>query len=301
MTLSKIVGSESRLMELKGGAAAGGTASNVSSAVATMRRAGSPPATLGVLILGADFQALGILRALAEAGIPSFLVATEPGIAAYSRYAKRKASRSKLFHVGEAGAKYLLELARDESLEGWTIACVDDDGVEFLARNHSRLSQRFELPVPDWSRSEKFFKKSLSFQVAQKAGIPVPRQYDASSLESLRRQQILFPVVLKPSFKKDYYDKTKVKGILVSSSEELVSEYNQMLELIPSSQIVVQEFLPGGTQNLYSFAVLFDGEKVLQGASVRRLQAAPHGFWTRHNLRPNRRCTGIRRLFGSIP
>lgn len=242
------------------------------------RHAGDPPETLGVLVIGADFQALGVIRALTEAGVPTFLLANERGIAWYSRFARRKARNLDLLNDDRAGVEFLVELADSQSMRGWVLACVDDDSVEFLARNHEQLSQVFQVPVPGWESSEHFFKKNLSYQKALEAGIPVPAQYDASSLERLKKQKIIYPVVLKPSFKKDYYDKTKVKGILIESEEQLEKEYEEMLSLIPPSQIVVQEFLAGGTKNLFSYAALFDGEHMLQGMAVRRIRQHPMDF-----------------------
>ena len=108
--------------------------------------------------------------------------------------------------------------------------------------------------------------------------MPIPKCYIAHDLQELLAQSIDFPVVLKPSFKKNYYEKTKLKGILVNDRQQLEREYTKMNTLIPESQIVVQEFLSGGPENLFSFAALFDGQEILQGMSVRRLRQHPMDF-----------------------
>ncbi len=51
-----------------------------------------------------------------------------------------------------------------------------------------------------------------------------------------------------------------------------------MNTVIASDQILVQEFLPGGTRNLFSFAGIFNGEKVVAGLSAHRMRQHPMDF-----------------------
>lgn len=232
---------------------------------------------LGVLLIGGDFQSLSIMRSLNRAQIPFYLLASERGIACCSRYAKRSCRRDDLFSM-EDGAGFLRELAEQENLDGWVIFCVNDDAVEFLAKNHARLSTRFVLPVPPWEITQKFYEKDRAVELATGQHIPVPRTYRASGLDDLLAQDIDYPIVLKPTFKKNYYEVTNDKAIKVQNERELVVQYAQMLELIPPSQIVVQEFLPGGTRNLFSYAAIFDGQNIVSGLSAIRLRQHPMDF-----------------------
>lgn len=231
----------------------------------------------GVLLIGGDFQAVGVLRALAAEGIPRFLLATERGIAAHSRFAQRRANKYDLLSDPE-GVQYLLDLARRENLQGWVIFCVNDETVEFLAKNHSKLSEVFVLTVPPWEVTQRFYEKDKAYGLAAELGIPIPQQYSADSLKHLLTQNPIFPLVLKPAFKKNYYDKTRNKAVLIRNAEQLRLEYAAMNHLIPASQIVVQEYIEGGTRNLYSVAALFDGERIVSGLVARRLRQHPMDF-----------------------
>lgn len=237
------------------------------------------PVAGGVVVIGNDFQALGILRALHEAGIETFLLAPEAGIARRSRFAKRSA-KSFQFHQGPPGetAQYLQRLARREGLEGWAIFCVADETVEFLAKQHAELSESFLLPLPDWDKSQHFFHKDLSYLAAMECGLPVPKHYPFQTLEELLAQEPEYPLVLKPTFKKNYYEKTNDKAVLVENREQLTAEFEKMRELIPAEQILAQEFIPGGPKNLYSYATVFDGERVVCGLSANRLRQHPMDF-----------------------
>ncbi len=241
------------------------------------RPAAAPAHTEGVLLIGGDFQAVGVMRSLHDSGIPVYLLASEAGIAWYSRYAGRKSRNYDLLST-EDGASDLLELVERERLHGWVVYCVNDETVEFLAKNHERLSGSLVLPVPAWEVTRNFFEKDRAYRVASDYHIPVPRQYLAEDLEQLLAQPIDYPVVLKPTVKKDYYDKTKNKAVRVNDRDQLIREYRAMSRLIPCSRILVQEFLSGGTRSLYSFAALFDGQQVVSGLSAIRLRQHPMDF-----------------------
>ena len=231
----------------------------------------------GVILIGADFQTLGVLRALNDANVPVFVVSHERGIAWSSRYVKRSAKNYNLLESVD-GVDWLNRLADRESLNGWTIFCVDDDTVEFLAKNHETLSRKFILPVPPWESTQKFFEKDQSSIVAQECGMPVPTEYPCSTLDELLACDIQYPVILKPTFKKNYYGKTNDKAILAPDEASLIREFKAMNDLIETSQILVQEFLTGGPKNLYSFAAIFDGQNVVAGLSGHRQRQHPMDF-----------------------
>ena len=231
----------------------------------------------GVLLIGGDFQAVGVMRALAAERIPCFLLAAERGIAVYSRHARRHASKYDLLDDPRS-IDYLKQLAESEGLKGWVVFCVNDETIEFLAKNHAELSETFVLAVPPWEIAQNFYEKDKAYKLAESVGIPIPRQYSAETLEQLVNSQPDYPLVLKPAFKKNYYEKTKNKAILVKNEAELRREYTAMHNLIPASQIVVQEMIEGGTRNLFSYATLFDGERIVSGLAAARLRQHPMDF-----------------------
>lgn len=231
----------------------------------------------GVLLIGGDFQAVGVLRALAAEKIPCFLLAAERGIAVHSRHARRQVRKYDLLDDPQAVA-FLKQLAKSEGLQGWVVFCVNDETIEFLAKNHAELSETFVLSVPPWEIARNFYEKDRAYALAESCGIPIPRQYNAESVEIIIDDKPDYPLVLKPAFKKNYYDKTHNKAILVRNETELRREYSAMRSLIPASQIVVQEMIEGGTRNLFSYATLFDGERIVSGLAAARLRQHPMDF-----------------------
>jgi predicted ATP-grasp superfamily ATP-dependent carboligase len=231
----------------------------------------------GAVIIGSDFQALGVIRSLVEHNVPMFLVEFEPNISRFSRYINRRVAKYDFFQ--DPGiVEFLLQLADKHSLDGWVLFANNDETVKLLAQNHERLSQRFQVSVPPWEVSQSFYCKDKAYKLAADNGIVTPKIYPATELDQLLASDIEFPIVLKPAFKENYYDKTRKKAVLCRDRNELAREYASMRRLIPSSQIVVQEFITGGPRNLYSYACVFDGQQIVAGMAARRLRQHPMDF-----------------------
>ena len=64
----------------------------------------------------------------------------------------------------------------------------------------------------------------------------------------------------------------------MNSADELRNEYLTMASIIDPAEIIVQEFISGGGKNLYSYAALFDGEKIIAGMVANRLRQHPREF-----------------------
>ncbi len=72
---------------------------------------------VGAVIIGGDFQSLGIVRSLTEKGIPVFIIECEKSISRYSRYVNRVEKNYALLS-SSSFAEYLISLAQRENLKG---------------------------------------------------------------------------------------------------------------------------------------------------------------------------------------
>ena len=232
---------------------------------------------VGAVILGGDFQGLGVIHSLAEKGIPVFLMDNEWSIGRYSKYARRRLLRPDLFDP-DIFASILLEIGQREGLKGWVLFPNNDFTVKLMAIHRNELVDFYRSPVPSWEVVEKFYNKGLATQVAANIGLPVPKSYQCSSLDELLDQDIIYPLVLKPVNKEKYYPRTKKKAVRVNDRDSLVEEYRSMLEILTPEEIIVQEFIVGGTKNLYSFATLYIGDDHAVGLSAVRLRQHPMDF-----------------------
>ena len=181
---------------------------------------------VGVVILGSDFQALGAIRSFAENNIPVFLMQHEFGISMFSRYVKRR--DDYLLLSPEEFSDRMIEIAKKENLKGWMLFPNDDEVVKLVSIAREDLQKWYKIPVPSWENVQQFYYKNNASKIADELSIPVPQMYNSPNLDDLLSQDLVFPLVLKPTFKKDYFPVTKKKGIRVDTIEELKREYLTM-------------------------------------------------------------------------
>jgi len=228
-------------------------------------------------LLGGDFQALGAARSLAVRNVPVVLVDDEPNIARFSnRLADR--IRFKALHDPLKFSEGLIALARQEGLKGWMLLPNDDELVKLLAINKDALSEWFIVPVPSWSIVRKYYYKNEAYELARRISVPVPTIYSGRTIEDILALRPAFPLVLKPSSKERYYPLARKKAIRVDTAAELRREYQDMSAIIKPEEIIVQEFLPGGGKNLYSYAAFYDGHKIAAGMAANRIRQHPPEF-----------------------
>jgi len=232
---------------------------------------------IGAVILGGDFQGLGIIHCLSEHNVPVFLVDYEYSISKFSRYVKRNDTNYRLLDETHF-TDYLINLAKVYNLKGWVLYPTKDEMLKIISINLAKLKEWFRVPLPDWEIVQKFYYKENAYRIANNISISIPKIYQHRKLDDLLKQELSFPLVLKPSNKEIYYIKTKKKAVRVNNQAELLKEYKSMNSIIDSYEIVVQEMIEGGPRNLYSYGTFFDGEKCIAGITARRLRQHPMDF-----------------------
>jgi len=235
------------------------------------------PNQIGAVIIGSDFQALGIIRCLAEKGVPCFLIEHELGISRFSRYCKRNKIEYSLLSSSQNFVDFLIKIAEEENLKGWVLYPNNDEIVKLVSINRDKLKEWFKIIVPPWEIVEKFYYKQNAYKIAEKISIPIPKIY-TNNLEKLLKEELIFPIILKPICRNKYISKTKKKAIRVDNKEQLLNEFQKMESIIDSSEIIVQEMIKGGTKNLFSYATFFTGEQSIGGITAVRYRQHPMDF-----------------------
>jgi D-aspartate ligase len=270
---------------LKTGGKIGGSGSLVPKKVTPNKSTSQPGKTarsrrtklVGAVILGGDFQALGIVRSLARHNVPVYVLDKGLCISRFSRYVKRFV---KCPDSGEEDLllKFLLDLARKEDLKGWIICPNDDETVRFLARHKEQLDEYYRVTTPSWETVRFACDKKLTYELAEKCGIATPRTFYPGNITEVEQLETEFPVIIKPSVKEPFYSKTGKKAIRIDSKRDLIDEYTRVVQLTGGTEIMVQELIPGGTENLFSVGSLFKDGNLLAGVIARRLRQHPMDF-----------------------
>jgi predicted ATP-grasp superfamily ATP-dependent carboligase len=232
---------------------------------------------VGAVITGGEFLGLGVLRTLGKKGIPTILLDHEQSISKYSRF-NIKHFKSPRPSEMEEYVNFLIQLVKREGIQGWIIFPTDDQTVYLLSRYKEILKNYYRIPTPGWEVIRNVYIKKETYRVAERNGILIPKLYDINSFEQLVGADLQYPLVIKPSISHRFYSKTRTKAIRINNKEELIKAYKRVSDIIDPAEILVQDLIPGGPKNLYSFCPFFKNGKVITGIAGRRARQRPMDF-----------------------
>ncbi len=229
----------------------------------------------GVVILGSEYQALGLLRQLSQSGIGCALVDQDArGVALFSRH------RCQFHHApayeSDSFWPWLVQLAKDNGYVGWVTIATDDEQVRQLAMHHDEARSLFRYAGLPWSAYRMIYDKRLAYPWADRLGARVPRTYLPASRSDLPGPEWHYPSIVKPAVKRAYSHHTKKKAIRVENRGELERVLGDTLAGVPIEDLVFQEIIPGDGTNQWSYAGFFvEGRPVAAYTACRRRQHPP--------------------------
>lgn len=233
---------------------------------------------IGAVFTGGDFQALGAIRTLARKDIPIVLLDSDLNISQYSRFVKRFFKAPSLADDKESYVDFLVNLAKKEDLYGWVVFPNSDEAVYVLSKYKDVLEEFYRIPTPSWEVIKYVYVKKNTYQLAEKHGIPIPKTYYPENTNDLLNLNLQFPVVIKPSIRDNFYNKSKIKAFRVNNREELLRIYQYICKVINPREVLVQEFIASGTKGLFSFCPFFKNGKVVTSITARRSRQHPMDF-----------------------
>ena len=148
-----------------------------------------------------------------------------------------------------------------------------DDFLLFLSENHGKLSKYYHPTYEtDYNKLLKVISKIGVVGIAFKAGINVPISFtDYNKINSFS-----FPFIVKPEFKKTKdidFVKLGLRAVKVNNLNELEFTCNKIAR--HGSRYIVQEFIPGGDQELYTVACYVDCGTLKGAACGRKTRQFP--------------------------
>lgn len=231
----------------------------------------------GALVLGGDYQGLGIVRSLGRRGVRVAVLDDERSISRHSRYASAAFRVHDLRDEGST-VQTLLDLAQRGGFAGWVVYPTREETVAALSRHRARLSEHFRIPTPGWSVTRWAWDKRNTYRRAVEAGIDTPRMWLATSEADLRSIGVGPPYVIKPAIKEHFFYATGCKAWRADSRTELVARYRQAAELIGTSEVLVQELIPGGGDRQLAYCAFFKDGTPRATMVARRLRQHPMEF-----------------------
>lgn len=234
--------------------------------------ADNPPA----VILGGTTNAVSVARSLAAAGIRVHALGT--GSWDPVRLSRSCASYLAVEKGRRVQARWLDWLER--GAHGAVLLPCNDDGVELIARNRTRL---VELGYRPFEANDDvlltMLDKQKTYALARAIGIATPRTVATSDRERVRdaAAEFGFPCALKPSHSHHFARRFRSKAFVLRDFAEL----EQALDRTASAglKMVLTEIIAGGDDRLASYySYLDEGGEPLLRFTKRKIRQYPPGF-----------------------
>lgn len=237
-----------------------------------------PTTGVGGLVIGGDFQGLGIARSLGRNGVPVCVLDDEPSISRYSRYATHAVKVRNLRDESKT-IETLMTIGRRLNLKGWVLYATRDETVAALSRYRETLSEWFRVPTPEWESIRWAWDKRNTYRMSMELGIPAPKTWFPQDVEQVREINAKFPVVLKPAIKEHFVYTAKAKAWRADNREELIRRFEEAAAFVPPGEMMIQDLIPGGSSaQQYGCCVFFKEGKAVGTMVTHYVRSHPPDF-----------------------
>lgn len=246
--------------------------------IAQTRTAGAAEAAPGALVIGGDYQGLGILRSLGQRGVPVCVVDDEHSISRYSKFCTHFVKVAQL-REERVIVDTLLNVAGRLGLSGWVLYPTREEQVAAISRNRDQLSRSFRVPTPGWNSVQWAWDKRNSYRLAQKLEIPTPRSFYPENVHDLDELNCIDPpFAIKPAIKEHFVYATKAKAWRADTHAELRSLFLKASELVGPGEVIIQELIPGGGSQQFAYCAFFRHGEAIGSMVANRGRQHPLQF-----------------------
>jgi D-aspartate ligase len=232
---------------------------------------------VGAVVLGGDYQGLGIVRSVGRRDVPVCVVDDERSIARHSRYCR---SHERIADMGdeERVVEDLVRLAQRRGLEGWVLFPTRDETVAAIARNRDRLREVFRVPTAPWDAVQWAWDKRNTARIAEQVGVPAPRSWQPATVAEIDAIDSEPPWAIKPAIKEHFFYATKAKAWRADSRAELRTLLERAWAIAGQGEMIVQELIPGDGRQQFAYCALYAKGRPLATMVARRLRQHPPDF-----------------------
>ena len=201
--------------------------------------------------------ALAMIRSLGRRNIPVMaLESVAYSIGFMSKYCARHLLHEDPIQFPRKALATLIKIGK--ALNNPVLLPAGDDIIFLAMKYRPLLEKAFVLPMPKNDFLKYTVDKELTMQLALKEGISIPKTFMPSTSKQLNdiKDELRYPVVIKPRINVGFRNKFGTKIIKLWSSRQLAETYELVNKHFPRP--LIQEYIPGGTKNLYSLGTVFD-------------------------------------------
>lgn len=230
-----------------------------------------------VIIFGEYISAYGVIRGLSVHHIPLYMVSpTGHGLALKSRFVKD--SIVLTYEDGEFIEKLDEWIRTTVGPDPVLIAAGDDTYLEILSKRHGELKNPVKLAFPEWDVVKAVREKRLTYDIARKAGIPVPDTYYVTSEGELRElinnreKKLNYPLFMKSEGSSDLLRTYGLKGLICHNDEELLDYYARYDGF--GGELLLQDLIAGEQEVFYAVLMALNHNSEPMGYLINRKMRA---------------------------
>jgi|SRR5580658_3444848 D-aspartate ligase len=232
---------------------------------------------IGAVVIGGDYQGLGIVRSLGRRNVPVCIIDDERSIARFSRYATHAVAVASL-RDGRQTVDAVLEIGRRLGLDGWVLYPTRDETVAAFARHRSELSATFRVPTPHLETIKWAWDKRNTYRLATELGIPTPRTWYPQNVEDLEQVTVDPPFAIKPAIKEHFFYAHKAKAWRANNRVELRELFLKAARQVGPGEVMVQDLIPGDGRYQFAYCAFFKDGRAIGSMTVRRRRQHPLEF-----------------------
>jgi predicted ATP-grasp superfamily ATP-dependent carboligase len=205
----------------------------------------NPPA----IILGSGGNGLGVARSLGRRGIHTIVITDKINShEMHSRFIDKKI----YFSGSDESLVEMLLTNNDLHQYSPVLFPIRDITVSAIADRLAELKKIYRIGMPDAQIIKTALSKTSFDKMALDKGFPTAKTFTVKNFAQMDEviDQVLFPCILKPELRSnEFLNVASAKAFIANTAEELKDQYHSFA--MASPEVVVQEYIPGGEEQLY--------------------------------------------------
>ncbi|MCK4507195.1 MAG: hypothetical protein KAU27_01550 [Desulfuromonadales bacterium] len=214
-----------------------------------------------VVVMPCRLTALSVMRSLGRLGVPVWGVGEARWDSALtSRFCQKKIVQDLDENNPEEFLRCLMRLGSQSKQKMLLIPTVDEWSM-FISDHAEELEKHFIFQRNSRELVHSLASKKEMFALALKHGIPTPQTIFPKNLEDVKdfSKVCTYPLLLKGIHVNRLHTRTGIKMLAVSSPKELIDKY-LLLEDPDQPNLMIQEYIPGGDDQIYIFNGYFNAD-----------------------------------------
>ncbi|MEK6791119.1 MAG: hypothetical protein AABY45_05390 [Deltaproteobacteria bacterium] len=230
-----------------------------------------------VVLINCKLAALGVMRSLGSLGVTTYGVDADSGSPAMlSRYCADRFQMSLTAENNSAFLEYLMNIGARLGRRAILIPTSDETSV-FVAEHAETLIRHYIFPQNKPELVTALMHKKDMYYLAKHHNVPTACTEFPKSLSDVQTyvRKAVFPVMVKGILGNLLALRTGVKMAIVHTPEELIETYKR-LEDPASPNLMFQEYIPGGDDQIYIFNGYFnEGSECLAAFTGHKIRQFP--------------------------